>query len=276
MEMKVLRQADGSETWNPYYNVRTAMEIKYHVANPTGKSDAMAAVAAVAPTRIDELNLKELRFDGYAGEGDIEATAVYTLHQVDRNNDNDADEAATMSFDCSSGTRHVNYAISQRRVYPEGEADDAHGLIGWNGKVGNDSEVEGADLPFGEMKETYTKVMRLTRLTTDYKRKVKRMVGKVNSTEFFGWLPGEMMFKGANYSTPLRGAKTATVTFQFDIQENEDKAEVCGINCGAKQGFEYIWMRYKTKVNDGAVSAEPAGVYIATVCKTAEFRELGL
>jgi hypothetical protein len=62
--------------------------------------------------------------------------------------------------------------------------------------------------------------MRVSKLSTSYKKKVAALVGKVNSGTFKGWSAGEVMFLGMSYSTPAKKAKKVTVTFNFAIQPN--------------------------------------------------------
>ena len=115
MAMQIKRKQDGSETWSRYGKC-TAAEIKYLVLSPASKRAAIQGVIAVAPTAYgenNELPLKEFRFDGYVGEGNIEITAVYAENDTsDGGDDSDDTEQATMSFDTGSGTKHITHANS--------------------------------------------------------------------------------------------------------------------------------------------------------------------
>ena len=118
MAMQIKRTTGGSETWNKWGRC-TAAEIKYLVLFPTSKRNAILGVINVAPTAYgedNELPLKEFRFDGYVGEGDIEITAVYASEDSSGGDDSGDEEVATMSFDCGSGTKHVVTAIKQTKV----------------------------------------------------------------------------------------------------------------------------------------------------------------
>ena len=102
--------------------------------------------------------------------------------------DGDEDDEATMNFDCSAGTKHMAQAIRQTCVFAgNGETKDSASVasaipIGWNGKVGSESEAAGVDVSIGELRETYTKTMTKSKVTgTSWKRKVAELVGKVNS-----------------------------------------------------------------------------------------------
>ena len=281
MAMQIKRTTGGSETWNKWGRC-TAAEIKYLVLFPTSKRNAILGVINVAPTAYgedNELPLKEFRFDGYVGEGDIEITAVYASEDSSGGDDSGDEEVATMSFDCGSGTKHVVTAIKQTKVYPSGSStDDAGGLIGWNGKPGSDAEFAGVDVPTADMHEVYTKYIRTSRLTTAYKRILCELYGKVNSKDFKGWKAGEAMFVGASYSAPIDGREKVLVTFNFRIIPNETNAKVSGHNIGSKKGWEYVWARSKTE-ND-STNHKPKvvteGIYKAEVCEYADVARLGI
>ena len=280
MTMQIKRTTGGSETWSRYGRC-TAAEIKYLVLSPTSKRAAIQGVIAAAPTAYgenNELPLKEFRFDGYVGEGDIEITAVYAETESSDIPDGD-DEEATMSFDCGSGTKHVTNAIKQTKVYPSGSTkDDAGGGIGWNGKMGSEAEFAGVDVPTADMHEVYTKYIRTSRLTTAYKRVLCELYGKVNSKAFKGWDPGEAMFCGASYSSPIDGRAKVLVTFNFRIIPNEKNAKVSGISVGSKKGWEYLWARSKTE-NDTATNTPKVvtqGIYKSEVVEYADFSRLGI
>ena len=136
----------------------------------------------------------------------------------------------------------------------------------------------GRDVPTADMRETYTKTISRSKATsTGYKKRVASLVGKVNNSSFKGWSPGEIMFIGCSYSTPVKGASKVTVTFNFRIMPNESNAKIANINVGSKQGFEYLWARSKTvKGTDGKPKVEVQSAYKSVVCETGNFSELGI
>ena len=180
------------------------------------------------------------------------------------------DNETTVSFDCSGGTMHVNHAISQRRVFGTLQAGTA---VNWNGKLGDDMQVQGVDIPSAQLRETYSKTMSKSRLTTAFKRKVARLTGRVNSKPFKGWEAGEVMFLGASCSGS--GSKLV-VSFNFAIQENESSVEIAGIQAGKKQGWEYVWAINKSTINDNVPEAGVLGIYVAKVAQSADLNELGI
>ena len=198
------------------------------------------------------------------------------------NDEGDESDAPTLNFDCGAGTMHVTTPITQTCVYSSDGKRDSNSVasvipIGWNGKYGPESEVAGVDVSTGELRETYTKVLSRSTVTgSTWKRKIAGLVGKVNSSSFKGWNAGEVMFLGASYSAPLRGAQKVTVSFHFAIRLNEDSATIGGVNIGNCQGFEYLWAVTSDKVSSGNRVPEVKKIYKSKVCKTASFSNLGL
>lgn len=252
----------------------TSAEIPYLVFDAADEDEALAAVLASAPASCRELPLESIEIDERANETTYRVNAIYREEEVSAvpDSDDDDDESPTLSFDCGGGTKHLLYSLAQKKVYGD---KDAGGAIGWNGKSGDDCEIAGVDIPTAQLRETYTKQMRISRLTTSYKRSVASLVGKVNSGSFKGWSAGEVMFLGMSYSTPAKKASKVTVTFNFAIQPNESNVKI-GEHSVSKKGFEYAWAISKSVAAGGGPKIEVEGIYVDQVCEYASFSALGL
>lgn len=274
MDMKIKRTAEGSETWRDP-STCTSAELKYHAYHITTKAAAIALIYADRPDRYGSLPYSGIRFDNYFGDGNAEFSVLYGTSSSSGSSSYayaETDEPV-LNFDCSGGTRHVNVAISQRRVYGEVDAGTA---IGWNGRSGQDMEITGVDVPTGQMRETYTRLMSTGKLSTSYKRKLNRLVGKVNASKFKGWDKGEAMFLGASYSAPTTGNSQVVVSYNFSIQENESNAVIAGIAAGAKKGWEYIWAITKAVVSGDSPAAAISAIHVAQVAEYGDFSDLGV
>lgn len=281
MAQIVKRLNDGSETWLLNGTCESA-EIPFFVINPDSKSAAIAAVQAAAPTSYGGLPLSKIRFDGYDSGGNITAVAVYDSSDNEDSGDDDDEEEATVNFDCSAGTKHISAPIAQVCVYSADNQRENGSLasaipIGWNGKTGSESEVAGVDIPIGELRETYTKILSRNKvMSSSWKKKVGKMVGKVNAGAFHGWDKGEVMFLGASYAAPLKGAAKVKVSFHFSIHINEKNAKVGAINAGDCDGFEYLWAIQSDKVEAGKRIPQVKKIYKAQVCQSADMSTLGV
>ncbi len=252
----------------------TSIEVQYLVFGVSTEEDALSAVHDKAPAESKGLPLDSIEIDTRETNDTFRVNAIYREEDttVDDSSGEEDDETPTESFDCGGGTKHLLYSFGQRKVYGD---KDAGGAIGWNGKSGDDCEIAGVDVPTAQLRETYTKPMKISKLTTAFKRKVAALVGKVNSGSFKGWNAGEVLFLGMSYSTPAKKAKKVTVSFNFAIQPNESGVKIAGRSV-TKKGFEYVWAISKTVASSGTPKLEVEGIYVDQVCEYASFSGLGL
>lgn len=271
--MKIQRTTEGSETWTTPSSCSSA-EIRYFVIDMKSKEEAVAAIYADKPSRYFGLPYQSIRFEGYSGDENAEFSVVYAKQETSTDDYADETEEPTTSFDCSGGSKRVTHAIAQQRIY--GLLNPGN-MVGWNGRSGAEMDVAGVDVPVGQMRETYTRIMSLKNLTTAYKRRVARLVGKVNSLPFKGWEAGEVMFLGASYSTPTKSKEKVVVTYNFQIQENEQNTVIEGITVGYKRGWDYIWGIPSSSVNESlGTKATINSLFIAQITEYEDFSELGL
>lgn len=254
--------------------VLTSAEIPYIVFEAEDEDAALAAVLATAPATLGTVPLNSVEIDSRENDTTYKVNAVYDKEDSSDDNDNsdDDDDSSTVSFDCGGGTKHLTHSIKQTRVKG---TKDAGGAIGWNGKSGSELQISGVDVPTAQLRESYTRTMNLSRISTSFKRSVAALVGKVNSGSFKGWSAGEVMFLGMSYSCPAKKSTKVTVTFNFAIQPNESGVKV-GDTSVTKKGYEYAWALSKTSAESGSPKAEVEAVYVDQVCEYASFSALGL
>lgn len=251
----------------------TGVEVPYIVFEAANEEEALSSVHATAPAEWSGVPLESIEIESRENAATYKVSAIYKRKPASTSTASDDDEGdAMVSFDCGGGARHLTHSLSQSLVFG---SKTAGGAIGWNGKSGSEMEISGVDIPTAQLRETYTKVMRLSKITTTFKRKVAGLVGKVNAGPFKGWNAGEVMFLGMSYSSPARKSTKVTVTFNFAVQLNESDARVCGKSI-SKKGFEYAWALSKTSAEDGVPKAEVEAIYVDQVCEYASFNVLGL
>ena len=255
--------------------VLTSAEIPYIVFEAADEDAALAAVLATAPATLGTVPLNSVEIDSRENDTTYKVNAVYDKEESDDSDDSDDDDdSSTVSFDCGGGTKHLTHSIKQTKYRAE---VDPKGAIGWNGKSGSEMSITGVDIPTAQLRETYTKIMKLSKITTAYKRKVANLVGKVNMGSFKGWESGEVMFLGMSYSCPAKKSTKVTVTFNFAIQPNESGVKVGDVTI-SKKGFEYAWATSKSIVgaSGGIPEMKTTGVFVDQVCEYASFSALGL
>ena len=269
---QIFVQADGKATWNLDGECESA-ELPVFIINPeSDKSQAAQDVKNAVPATFEGLPLSKIQFDSYDSEGNINMIAIYEKETVQSSESNE-DNAPTLSFNCNAVSLHIDEAYSNTTIVG---SLDAGKSIGWNGKTGDEAEFAGVDIQTGEMRETYTKVMRYTAITTDYKKKLRKLIGKVNKSSFKGWDAGEVMFMGASFSTPTKGQENVTVSFEFNVQPHENSVKIFGQTVN-KKGFEYVWAIRETRVEENSLpKVIIKGAYKSVVVQSADFSVLGL
>lgn len=250
----------------------TEIGVQFLVSEVGDEAEALKAAREAAPEEWDELPMESLEISSRDAD-DIFTVEVKYKHKSSSTSSSKErnEEEATVSFDCGGGTMHLTHSHDQRIAYGTKKAG---GAIGWNGKTGAEMSISGVDVPTAQLRETYTKVMRLSRITTSFKRKVAKLVGKVNSGSFKGWSKGEVMFLGMSYSCPAKKSTKVLVSFNFAVQPNES-VTIAGHKV-EKKGFEYAWALSKTIDDNGTPKADVEAIYVDQVCRYDSFSMLGL
>ena len=257
----------------------TEYEVPYSVLEAADLAEAFEAVRAKAPAEFNGMSIDHFALDEVLSHNAYRIKAVYAQGSAVPDTSGDTEEKPTMSFECSAGNIHIISAIRQEKVYgdKDDELDSNVGcMIGWNGKLGEGMEIAGVDVPTAGLRESYTKVMKTSNISTSFKRKVASLTGKVNNGSFKGWNAGEVMFMGMSYSAPLKGNEKVTVTFSFNIQPNENNVRIADKSIGDKKGFEYLWVVYKSRRESNKPTAGIRAIYKAEVVESANFSDLGL
>lgn len=250
----------------------TEVSVQFLVDGVADEAEALEAVREEAPEEWGQLPMESLDVSSRDGDNVFTVEVKYKNKESSTSSSSEKDEEeTTVSFECGGGTMHLTHSYEQRIVYGKKKAG---GAIGWNGKTGAEMAISGVDVPTAQLRETYTKVMRLSKITTAFKRKVARLVGKVNSGSFKGWSKGEVMFLGMSYSCPAKKSTKVLVSFNFAVQPNES-VTIAGHKV-EKLGFEYAWALSRTLDDSGTPKADVEAIYVDQVCRYDSFSVLGI
>lgn len=257
---------------NAFGNVISS-QINYIVFEVSNEDEALQAVLDITPTLIGLAGLEQIEISERLDETTFKVNATYNKRSS--SSDDEDDEVPTLSFSCGGGTVHLSEAYEQTAL-PVGKNFNPGKMIGWNGKGGDEMEIEGVDVPAPLFKEVYTKKISTSKLTTSYRRKIGSMVGSVNANKFMGWERGEVMFESISFSAPYDGgSEKVTVTFEFGIRPNEKNFSFAGKKI-EKKGFEYLWTIPQKSMEFGVPTLTPQAAFKAQVCPYADFSALGL
>lgn len=259
-------------------NSASSASAVYLVFETASDIEAITAAYSESPADIEGIPKKSAEISERLAEDIWKIEISYGYSSKSSSPSSGSQDEATVSFDCGGGTRHVNTALEQKKLWQKSGATikNPGKFVGWNGKTGPDSVISGVDVPFAQPRETYTKKMSLSQLSTSFRRKMAGLVGCINSAKWKGWERGEVMFLGCSYSGSA--SEEITVTFNFAIQMNESMVIADGVPKINKTGHEYIWTMSETKYDtvNKAPQLEVTAVYAALVAPYADFSTLGL
>ena len=248
----------------------TRVELVYVVSGVSTEYEAIEKTREAVPSYRNSLPLSSLEICEMLSTTHYKVRAVYQKNAFFPDNDSQTEESV-VSFNCGAGKIHLTHSRNQTRIYGN---TDAGGMIGWNGKFGSESEIEGVDVPYPQLRESYTKKIRLSGITAQYKRNLAALVGCVNQSAWKGWQAGEVMFLGWHYEAPIKGAETVVATYHFSIRLNE-VIQISGSTC-TKNGHDYLWTLNKTAVDGSQLKLVPDSIYLERVANYADFSVLGL
>lgn len=182
--------------------------------------------------------------------------------------------ASSRSFSTSGGTQHITQSRETIRQYTFTEHDppDYQGAIG----VGTDT-VEGCDIHVPVFNFTETHKIAVGLVTPSYERILMELTATTNIEPFKGYEIGEVLFMGADGS--LRGVEYYEITYKFSVLKNRDDIRIATIpDLLEKRGWEYLWIRYADRVDDGAraLVRRPVAAYVERVYEEGDHSLLGI
>ena len=253
-----------------------SIEIPYIVSGVKDVSDgehyALEEVRNSAPAAMHGLYLDYLEITARENNEIFRVSAYYSASGTNSNSGENEEE---FSFNCGGGTRHVNTAIRQTCIWKKDGASvrDPGTFIGWNGKSGADMVISGADIPFAQPTETYSRQMSFKEISTHFRRQIASLVGKVNSAKWKGWERGEVMFLGCSLSG--RKSEKVTVNFNFSIAMNETQTLFDTVKV-KKEGHIYVWPMSEIRMVNGEPKVEVTALFAAQITGYADFSVLGV
>jgi hypothetical protein len=177
------------------------------------------------------------------------------------------------SFDTGGGTQHITQGIANvNRYAPAGQtAPDFRGAIGVTA-----DHVEGVDITVPVYHFSETHYFDDSAVTPAYKAALFSLTGSVNNAGFKGFASGEVLFLGASGSK--RGQEPWEIGFKFAASPNASGLVVGDITGIAKNGWEYLWVRYSDQEDTVAkvLVKRPVAAYVEQVYPYGNFAGLGI
>lgn len=248
-------------------------ELRYLVEGTADETAAAAALATEAGTSLNGLTRLSYKVDPLRIDADDDdfciwlGTVQFGLPQYQRAEVGDE----MYEFDTTGGTQHITQSKATTR-YPTGTAPNFNSAIGVT-----ENGVEGVDIVVPAYAWSERLILEDEFVDATYKRTLSRLTGKVNNGPFRGFPKGEVLFLGARGSQ--RGVDGDwEVAFSFAQQRNVTGQRIGTITDIAKEGWDYLWVRYKPgDGGDGQTLVRtPSAVYVEQVYEYADFADLGI
>lgn len=211
---------------------------------------------------LDKLDVEPVFVDTVTGKGMWHGLAHYCLP---------APKQPQLSFDIGMGTQHITQSITTIAHHEAAGEDavDPDGAIGWDGEA-----VEGADIEVPDFSFNETIYAPNSWITDTYLQALRDVAAApVNNNTFHGYTGGEVLFTGASGS---RRGQTGDweISLHFRVRKNQTSLSIGGITGIDKNGWEYLWVRYKSKVSGNRKTKVPAQVFVEKVYEESDFSAL--
>lgn len=239
---------------------------------------AMAAVASTAPATIGSLELSRIGAaeqveDGYLCDAEwLEPGEKEQRSKVPLETDE-----TQINFEIGTQPVKVFVPISPHDVYTHASAtapaDSDRWLIG---DQGDGERPEGAEVFEPTASFSITKAVPDSEVNQTFRNALLELVGTTNNATFYGWAAGSLLFMGATGSK--RGANDWEITFRFSARKNQTGLTISEITGIDKEGWQYLWPRYRLK-DDGTakiVSNVVEHIVVSTVFRSGDFAALDL
>jgi hypothetical protein len=174
-----------------------------------------------------------------------------------------------VSFNTTGASTHINQSLFTRGIYAAGGkiAPNYRGAIGVS-----DSGVAGVDVTVPAFEFSVRKKFEF--VSTDYLLAMVAMTGRVNSTPWSIFAPGEALFLGGEGGEDEQN--WVDVTYHFAARPNESNVRIGSIQGVSKRGWDYLWVKHGEEVVGDRVLQVPEAAYVEQVYPEANFNALGI
>lgn len=234
----------------------------------------------------------QLRAESYSVEylGDDAWHVSINYEKIGADADDPDPLRRSRSFDTTGGTQHITQALENVTVLTSetgattitsaGETKFPSSAPSMNGAIGvDDSSVNGVDVVVPALSWTETYDVPHSYITAAYIKGVAGLTGSVNKNGFRTFAAGEVLFMGCSGQQEWdeqRGNGPWTLSFKFVASPNVTGQKIGDITGVAKQGHEYLWVRYEDAVSSNQLVKKPKAVYVNKVYREGDFSGLGI
>lgn len=174
----------------------------------------------------------------------------------------------TFSFSINASTQHITHSKKTTGKYSNGEEiPDFKNAIG----ITPDNEIVGCDILLPEFQFQDQQEISAGSVNMALIKKWAQLVGKVNSSSFFEFSPGEVLFMGCEGSR--KNGEAYNVTFHYSVSTNANNLTIGDISGIEKKGWDYLWVYSQTAKDETEkfIVKRPRYVFTEQVYDTGDF-----
>lgn len=261
--MQIQRKTASRQTVNRAGQC-TSAKLFYQVKAPGNIDQSAAAfelVHSASPQYMGSARKEKIELVSIPGNGTYEFEVSYIVPESrEEKNGNER----IWSFEISCSRERIFEAKELVKIYPganEITPPDPGTRIGWDGSADGQSRVEGTQILIPQIRESCVATYRSSKINTAFRKKLFALAGKLNSQNFHGWAPGEVLLVNAVQSEPYansRGTELVDITYDFAVRPCRD-VRCGGIKTEPVSLWNAVWaISRRNAVNNSAVTY---GVY---------------
>jgi hypothetical protein len=208
-----------------------------------------------------------------------EATAHYTIPTGDDGGENELPE---LSFNITGATVHKTHGYEVREAFPARTPRDLfYGAINVEKDSKGRLKVSGVDDEEQQLEIQASFKVPMPNDPFAFARALVNTANHTNQNVWYGFQPGEILFRGAT----LKGRLLEKWQMQYDFATSPNVAFVVEfkddgpVNC-FKRGFDYFWLHYESVVEDRGggklIIPKPVYAFSHRMKQEADFRILGI
>jgi hypothetical protein len=268
---------------NPVDEAGSTFTYMYVVMGTSNVTTATSAVAGTAPMSYlanDGQTLVRQEFTPkVTGPDCFEVAVRYGTEDSRKSREVPEAEDWQFSFDTTGGSHKITQSLETLERTEADTADPAPDLsnaIGWDGK-----QVQGVEIVVPKLEFSITAYYAPASVNTSFMKTLARNTGRTNENAWLGFAAGEVLYMGStgDGDVPLvSGArsKPIPIVHNFAASENVTNLTVGAMTVASKNGFDYLWVRYKQVDSaDGTnIIPNPAHAYVERVYEKTDFATL--
>lgn len=263
--------------------------LTYRVVQAGSRLDAILSVHAERPaTFFDVLTGKTLVYDALKWKHVVAETYEVNVEYVDpdeqeQQDENDQTDAPEWFFDIGTTETHITHGYEVVKTFPAGA--NVETLFGGAINVEHSDKgartIRGIDVQVPVFTFGLTVKRPAPTNVHELARQLARAAAKTNKTTWYGFEPGEVLFRGCK----IRGKFSEKWTFDYLFAASENITEADGMeikNLGkiAKRGWDYFWAFFTPTMQeaDGTkfLVASPRYGFTHRIYREFDFHQLGI